>query len=153
MKLCDYIDPSMSWVLDDAPGRDTLLKDLSDRIAKHGDIDGARLYDALVSREQQGSTGTPEGICLPHAMLEDFDRSFVALARVKSGVDFQCPSTPSVDLVFVLVGPRDKAWEHVRLLARIARVCHRRGALQYLRGADTGEDLYRRLVEEDKRHV
>jgi PTS system nitrogen regulatory IIA component len=154
MKLSDYIDSPLCWVLQDAEGCEPLLRLLAERIAAEVDtLDADHLFDALVAREQLGSTGTPEGIAMPHAMVAGLDRSFVAPALVCNGVDFRSTSASSADLIFVLVGPQDRAWEHVRLLARVARICHRPGALSYLRTADSGEQLYERLVEEDARHV
>ncbi len=154
MKLVDYIKPSLGFVVDGGQPCEALLDHLATSIADvESDLGAVALREALLSRERQGSTGTPEGIALPHAMLDDIDRSFVAAALVKGGADFRCAAGTPSDIVFVLVGPKSKAWEHVRLLARIARICHRPGALTYLRGASDGADLHRRLVEEDQRHV
>jgi len=52
-----------------------------------------------------------------------------------------------------LVGPSERAWEHVRLLARLARVCTAPGALDRLRSADNADDLFNKLIAEDQRHV
>ncbi len=154
MKLSDYLDQPLCWVLDDADTCEKLLRWLAEHIADQVDVlDADQLYEALIAREQLGSTGTPEGIAMPHAMVAGLDRSFVVPALVRSGVDFRSTSSNQADLVFVLVGPKDRAWEHVRLLARVARICHRPGALGYLREAGSGSELYMRLVEEDDRHV
>ena len=154
MNLVDYIAPTLSWVVEGGCSCEQLLSDLAVRIAEYSDeLDAESLKAALLAREAQGSTGTPEGIALPHAMLDDINQSFVAATLVRGGVDFSGADHPPADLIFVLVGPKDKAWEHVRLLARIARICHRPGALKFLRGASSGEDLHNRLVEEDRRHV
>ena len=154
MKLGDYIDQPLCWVLDSAESCEALLRTLADHIAAKVEVlDAEQLFEALIAREQLGSTGTPEGIAMPHAMVAGLDRSFVVPALVRGGVDFHSASSSQADLVFVLVGPKDRAWEHVRLLARVARICPRPGALGYLRQSDSGEQLYERLLEEDDRHV
>ena len=154
MKLHDYLKPELTWVLDSVDSRDALLRELCDRIGDlETNVPAEKLLAALIDREAQGSTATPEGVALPHAMIETADRSFVAAALVRHGVSFGDRSAPRVDLVFVLVGPKDGAWEHLRVLARLARLCHTTGALQHLRSAADAEDLYRRLLEEDARHV
>ena len=118
------------------------------------EVDSCLVKDgALLLRESKGATATPEGVALPHAMMEKMSRSFVAAMRLKGKVDFHSERCGPCDLVFVLVGPRNTAWEHVRILARIARVCSAPGALANLRKAKSAGDLYERLMKEDARHV
>ena len=150
MRLGDFIRPDLTWVIQGSPSRDVLLKDLAERVAAAIDIDSAEVYDALLAREGKGSTGTPEGVALPHAMMPRLERNVVAVAMAPAGVDFAGKTGTRCDLVFVLVGP--PGWEHVRLLARVARICHGHGALARLRQAATSEELYKRLVTEDQSH-
>jgi len=150
MKLSQFIKPEYCFVLENVESRDQLLRQLADKIAAAAsDLDADTLYEALMAREAKGSTATPEGVALPHAMLEDISESIVALARVKGGVDFESANVESVNLVFLLVGQKDAAWEHISMLARIARMCHGIDCLQSFREANTGEELYELLIKED----
>lgn len=155
MKLTEFIKSQLCWVIESAESRDQLLRDLTDRIAQAEEgIDGDLVYAALIEREEKGATSTPEGVAFPHAMIKQADRSFVGTALIRhGGVKFSHKAHPASDLVFVLVGPAEAAWDHVRLLARLARICHAPGALQSLRQAADGGDLFRRLCAEDSRHV
>ncbi|MDH3583156.1 MAG: PTS sugar transporter subunit IIA [Phycisphaerae bacterium] len=154
MKLVDFIKPELVFVFDSVESRDGLLSSVSDRLAETlGGIDATELNRLLVEREAQGDTATPEGLALPHAMSDRLQQTAVAVALVRGGVDFRSQRARRVDLVFTLVGPTDKGWEHIRLLARVARICHAPGALKNLRAAADGGELYQRLVEEDERHV
>jgi PTS system nitrogen regulatory IIA component len=154
MKLADYIDEGLTWVAEAPASRDALLEELAGRIAGVvGEVEASALYEALLLRESKGATATPEGVALPHAMMEGMTRSHVAVVRLRGKVDFKSERCGPCDLVFVLMGPRNTAWEHVRVLARIARVCGAPGALANLRQASDGDDLYARLTKEDARHV
>lgn len=153
MKLTDLLRQDLCWVLDEASTRDALLADLCKRIAEADTgVDEGALLAALMERERQCSTATPEGVALPHAMFDDVQASFVAVALLHKGVDFQAAHRRPVDLVFVLVGVKDRAWEHLRLLARVARVCNGAGALSRLRGAVDAADLLQRLISEDEKY-
>ncbi len=154
MKLADYLDERLVWV-QDAPGsRDELLRALSDRIAQVlGTVDSDALFDALLEREAKGATATPEGVALPHAMMPDLPKSHVAVVKFADGVDFQSDRCGPCNLVFVLLGPKDTAWEHVRVLARIARVCSGPGALAALRQVTDDAELHEKLLAEDARPV
>ena len=103
-------------------------------------------------RIQLPATSTPEGVAFPHALAENIDQTFVALAKIPSGVDFGIPQHPKSDLVFCMFGSSDQPWEHVKLLARLARLVHTEDARERLRMATNGADLYARLLEEDQSH-
>ena len=154
MKLNEFIRPELCWVMEPADSRDGVLRQLTDRIAEaEPAADAELIYASLIEREQKGATSTPEGVAFPHAMIKHAERSFVAAALLKGGVRFGHKAHPPSDVVFVLVGPAEAAWDHVRLLARLARICHTPGTLQALRAAADSEDLYRRVCAEDDRHV
>jgi len=153
MKLESLIDPELTLVLDDVEDRDSLLSTLAERLAAHiEDIDAKRLQQALIQREEQGPTSTPEGVAFPHAMYEGAGDTFVAVARVPGGVDFGHADHPPSDLVFAMVGPADSAWQHVSILARLARICHAPGAIDALRQCAESKSLFECLQAEDARH-
>lgn len=154
MKLSPLIRPELALVLEGVSSRDALLGKLADHIATvEPEIEATALEAALAEREAQGPTSTPEGVAFPHAMYAGAERTLMAAARVKGGVDFGRKDHPPCDIIFALVGPPESAWEHVSILARLARICHTPGALRCLRGAGTPEALYGCLTEEDERHV
>jgi nitrogen PTS system EIIA component len=153
MKLQPLIQPELSFILDEVAGRDQLLGQLADRIAGvRKQIDGVALEAALTHREQQEPTSTPQGVAFPHAMYEGAGETLVAAAVLKSGVSFGRKDHPPSDVVFVLVGPPESAWQHVSILARLARICHAPGALDRIRAACDGHSLYDALIAEDQRH-
>ncbi|MEX2670797.1 MAG: PTS sugar transporter subunit IIA [Phycisphaeraceae bacterium] len=154
MKLRDYITEGRAYLLERPDSRDAVLKRLSEQAAAaETSIDPEQLYEALLEREAKGATAMPEGVALPHALLEGVEQNMVFVASVRGGVDFKAQRGGPVDLIFMLVGPKDAPWEHIRLLARIARICHTPGALDRLRESGSAAVLYERLVAEDKRHV
>ena len=73
----------------------------------------ARLYglkagevlDALMAREEQGSTGLGGGAAVPHARLKPLERVRGIFVRLESPIDFQAVDDQPVDLMFVLLAP------------------------------------------------
>lgn len=154
MKLSEYIKPELVWVIDDDMSRDELLSELSNRISTVFDeIDPQQLNTALLDREAKGATAVPEGVAFPHALVPDAPECFIAAAVAKAGVDFNSDRCDEVNVVFLLVGNSQSGWQHVRLLARLARICHSPGAVARLIAAPDAQLLYDSLIEEDKRHV
>jgi PTS system nitrogen regulatory IIA component len=153
MNLESFVRPELCWVVEKAEGRDALLRDLTRRIAEQIDgVEAEPLFETLIDRESKGPTSTPDRVAFPHAMVEGVQSSFVATVVVKSGVKFGHKSHPKSQLVFVLVGPPEAAWDHIRLLARLARICHAPGAVERLFDSDDSKQLFSRLQKEDARH-
>jgi PTS system nitrogen regulatory IIA component len=154
LRLADYLDADL--VLWDLPCEDkpSLLRSLASGAAEHlGGVATADLLAQLEAREAQQTTGVGGGLALPHAELRGLEKTVVVVARPSVAVDFGAPDGESVDLLFLLLSPPGVAGEHLRLLARLARIFEPGPVRARLRGATGPGELLARLLEEDARHV
>jgi PTS system nitrogen regulatory IIA component len=116
----------------------------------------ARLYglkpgevlDALLAREEEGSTGLGGGVAVPHARLKKLDRVRGIFVRLETPIDFGAVDDQPVDLMFVLLAPQQHHADHLRALARVSRVMRRAGLREQLRHART-QDAVRALLVRD----
>lgn len=153
MRLEPILKPDLTFFIEGAADRDAVLKRLASAAASHApDHAEDAILKALLAREAQTPTATPEGVAFPHAMLPDVDETLLLVARIKPAVSFGGNDIPAPDLVFCMIGSTGKPWEHVRLLARLARVARGAGALERFRSAENGAALYEALIEEDRAH-
>jgi len=153
MQLEGYISASRTLILEGVADRDDLLRRLAE--ASQPALPGRaveELYEALREREESMPTSTPEGVAFPHAMLPELDDTVVTPALLRPGLTMGAPDHPPVDIVFCMFGSVDRAWDHVRLLARLARIARGPGALERMRAATDAESFYTALVEEDRSH-
>ena len=154
MALEPHIRPELSYVLDSVSSRQDLFRMFSHAVADLlPAVDGASLFDALVKREGKLPTSTPEGVAFPHALTPEIERTLIVVAHVHGGVDFGVQGHPRSDLVFCMFGCSRDPWEHVRLLARLARICRSEASRNRLRAARDGREFYDRLIEEDRGHA
>ena len=65
-----------------------LLHNLGRRAAAALKIDDNIVFNALMKREELGSTGVGNGVAIPHARLEQVNAPFGILARLKEPIDF-----------------------------------------------------------------
>ncbi len=86
-------------------------------------------------------------------MLPGLERTVVAVARARDALDFDAIDAKPVDLVFLLLGPPGASTEHLRLLARLARIFSSEQTLETLRTATAPTELVRMLLQEDARRV
>ncbi len=153
MRLEPLLNPELVVVLDNAGDKDAVLRTLAQtarKVLPH--ISEDDLVTELADRERRHSTSTPDGVAFPHAMLSEIENTVVVPVLLRPGVNFGSDSHPPSDLVFGMFGCAERPFSHVRLLARLARISRGPGALDRMRDAHSPEDLYKVLVEEDRRH-
>lgn len=156
MRLTDYITPELT-VTDLRPtdGRD-LLRQLVDHVRRvHPEVDGEELLARLIERERASSTGVGSGVAVPHATLSGPKAPICVVARLAEPLDFGCEAGRGgpVQLIFLVVSRPQDMGTHVRLLARIARLCAAPGLLGRLTAAPDAAALHALLREEDERRV
>jgi mannitol/fructose-specific phosphotransferase system IIA component (Ntr-type) len=86
------------------------------------DRDG--LLKDVLTREDLAPTGLGMSCAIPHAHSAAVLSTAVAAARLKSPVNFGAPDGTPATLIFLMVGPRDAAGMHLKLLSKFARFLH-----------------------------
>jgi PTS system nitrogen regulatory IIA component len=129
------------------------LQELSDRAADLSGLPAREILDALVQRERLGSTGTGDGVAIPHAKLARAKSMFGIFARVPRPIDFEALDGAPVDLIFLLVAPEAAGADHLKALARLARMLRDPLTTAKLRAARDVNALYSVLTEEPASHA
>ena len=93
------------------------------------------------------STGIGHGIAIPHGKLAKVDRLFGLFARLEKPIDFEALDGEPVDLVFLLVAPEAAGADHLKALARVARVLRDPATTQKLRAARDADAMYAVLTQ------
>ena len=75
-----------------------------------------------MQREKLGSTAVGNGVAIPHGKLPKLGRLFGLFARLERPVDFEALDGQPVDLVFLLLAPEAAGADHLKALARVARL-------------------------------
>jgi PTS system nitrogen regulatory IIA component len=100
------------------------------------------IFDTLLQRERLGSTGVGHGVAIPHGKLRGLERLVGVFARLARPVDFDSLDDQPVDLVFVLLAPESAGADHLKALARIARILRDPALAQKLRTAEDASGIY-----------
>jgi len=154
LRLAEYLREDL--VFPDLPtgSKSEFLERLSASVAAAvEELAGDDLAAHLAAREEQQSTGIGGGLALPHAMVPGLRQTLVAVARVPGGIEFAALDGEPADLFFLLLSPPEAAHEHLRILARLARILDFDSTLTRLRAAEGAAELIRLLLDEDARHV
>jgi nitrogen PTS system EIIA component len=124
MKIYEILDKSCCSISLEGRNKNAILQELSELAIQNCEISTfsvEKIFNALVSRESEGSTGFGEGVALPHIRLKGIKDMFVLIAVSKHGVDFDAIDKKKVKLFFLIIAPEEKVTEHVQVLAGISR--------------------------------
>lgn len=108
------------------------------------------ILDALLEREELGSTGIGQGIAIPHGKSESVGKVVAALGFSKKGIDFDALDGEPVYLFFMLVAPPNAAGIHLKILAKISRLLKDKFFRQALREAKTPEETLKLIRDENE---
>ena len=100
------------------------------------------IFNALMAREQLGSTGLGDGIAIPHCRVSCCQKILGALITVDNPIDFDSIDGKPVDILFVLLVPEQKTDEHLKVLAGLAELFNDEDFCYTLRHTQDSEDLY-----------
>jgi PTS system nitrogen regulatory IIA component len=146
MKVSDFL--SLADVAIDVAASDKrkLLEELAQRAGLAVDVLPAFVLSELLKREELGSTGTGDGVALPHARFHQVAKPFGMLARLRKPIDFDAVDGKPVDTVVLLMLPDTPNGDRLGALARIARKLRDPAIMAALRRARDSAEIYRTLT-------
>jgi nitrogen PTS system EIIA component len=146
MDISNFLAPADTLIDVRAADKAGLLQQLAAKAAASLELAAGEILAELLKRESLGSTGTGGGIAVPHARLDRIGKPFGILARLHRAIDFDAIDARPVDLIVLLLLPREPPKGQINALAQVARKL-RDGKIQHeLRRAKTAEELYRAIL-------
>src|SRR5476651_2797614 len=100
------------------------------------------ILEILLQREKLGSTGVGNGVAIPHGKLPKLGKLFGLFAHLDRAVDFEALDNQPVDLVFLLLAPEGAGADHLKALARVARLLRDQDVAKKLRASRDAQAIY-----------
>jgi PTS system nitrogen regulatory IIA component len=147
MLLSDLLAPQAVVPALKVNSKKQALQELAGRAASACGRNEREVLEVLMQRERLGSTGIGSGIAIPHGKLAKLERLCGAFARLDRPVDFEALDGQPVDLMFLLLAPEGAGADHLKALARIARLLRDPETTRKLRESRDAESLYAVLTE------
>jgi PTS system nitrogen regulatory IIA component len=142
MPLTDLVAPEAVLPALKVKSKKQALTELAAKAAELTGPNEREILDVLLQREKLGSTGIGNGIAIPHGKLAKLDRLFGLFARLERPVDFDALDGQQVDLIFLLLAPEGAGADHLKALARIARLLRDPDIAAQLRESQDAQALY-----------
>lgn len=147
MELADILSGESVIVCSEIKTKLDVLRELSDRAAKVTGQDAATIYEAVSEREELGSTGLGNGIAIPHGKFAGLGSVTAVFARLTRPIDFEAVDDQPVDLVMMLLAPMGAGADHLKALARVARLLRTDSVVARLRAAEDAGQIYEILTQ------
>lgn len=127
------------------------IEKMVDLMAATGKLTDKEAYKAQVlKREEEGTTGTGEGIAIPHGKCDAVKAPGLAAMVIPSGVDYDSLDGEPVDLIFLIAAPNTKDNVHLDVLSRLSVLLMDEDFTARLRSAKTKEEFLRYVDEAER---
>jgi PTS system nitrogen regulatory IIA component len=142
MPLSDLVAPNAILPALKVNNKKQVLHELAARASALTGQNERTIFEILMQREKLGSTGIGNGVAIPHGKLPTLTRLFGLFARLDRPLDFEALDGQPVDLVFLLLAPEGAGADHLKALARVARLLREPAVAHKLRASHEAESLY-----------
>jgi PTS system nitrogen regulatory IIA component len=142
MLLTDLVAPNAIIPALRVNSKKQLLHELAAKATELSGQSERAILEVLQQREKLGSTGVGNGIAIPHGKLAKLSKLFGLFARLERAVEFEALDGQPVDLVFLLLAPEAAGADHLKALARVARLLRDPDVARKLRDSRDAEALY-----------
>jgi nitrogen PTS system EIIA component len=123
-------------------GKKQALQEISAHAARLTGLDERDIFETLLQRERLGSTGVGDRVAIPHCKMPRLERLFGLVARLDKPIDFEAIDGEPVDIIFLLLAPAGAGADHLKALARVARMLREPGIHERIRAARDANALY-----------
>jgi PTS system nitrogen regulatory IIA component len=142
MPLTDLVAPNAILPALRANNKKQVIQELAAKAAELTGQNDRDILEILLQREKLGSTGVGNGVAIPHGKLPKLGKLFGLFARLERPVDFEALDSRAIDLVFLLLAPEGAGADHLKALARVARLLRDPDIAQKLRESRDESALY-----------
>ena len=146
MTLTDLVAPNAILPALKVNTKKQVIQELAARAAELTGQNERAILEILTQREKLGSTAVGNGVAIPHGKLPKLGRLFGLFARLERPVDFEALDGQPVDLVFLLLAPESAGADHLKALARVARMLRDAETARKLRESRDADAVYAMLA-------
>ena len=154
MKITEILKPDFIIPSIEATNKKETLLELADFLKEKGAIENKQtLNAALLEREKLGSTGIGENVAIPHAKCDEVQQIITLFGRSTKGIEFESLDQKPVFFICLLLAPTNSTGQHLKALARIARLMKSKNLREEILSAQDEKKIYSLLLDEDSKFI
>jgi len=152
MKFVDFVSRDAIRTSIDVDDKEQVIRAMATALLEAGKISEDQhgsIVEAVLKREELGSTGIGRGVAVPHTKHPSVSELVGTVAVSEDGVDFDSLDGEKVHLLFLLISPPDRPGDHLRALENISRQLRDAAFCRFLKQSKTPKDVWQLLEEAD----
>lgn len=152
MKFIDFVSRDAIRTNLEVDDKEQVIRAMATALLEAGKISEEQhqsIVEAVLKREELGSTGIGRGVAVPHTKHPSVSELVGTVAISEEGVDFDSLDGEKVHLLFLLVSPPDRPGDHLRALENISRQLRDDTFCKFLKQSKSPADVWQLLEEAD----
>lgn len=148
-KLTDIISPELIEPHLSGETRDDIIDEMIQKLSQRGMLlSESGFKQAILNREQQGTTAIGMNIAIPHGKSESVREPSVAFGIKRSGVGWNSLDGSDAKLIFMIAVPKESEGnQHLKILQMLSRKLMDDSYRKQLLSVQTKEEAYKLLDE------
>ncbi len=152
MKFVDFVSREAIRTDIEVNDKKAVIQSMTSALKEAGKITEDQfdsIVEAILKREELGSTGIGRGVAVPHTKHPSVSELVSTVAISESGVEFDSLDGEKVHLLFLLISPPDRPGDHLRALENISRQLRDDTFCSFLKQSKKPDDVWQLLEEAD----
>jgi fructose PTS system EIIBC or EIIC component len=142
MRITELLTKDTVLLTINSNGKQAVINELVDLLDNAGKLSNRdQFIAAILKREEQSSTGTSDGIAIPHAKDSSVKKPAIAFGKSIAGVNFEAHDGKPSQLIFMIATPEGANQIHLEVLSRLAMILMREEVRQKLISVTTVEEV------------
>lgn len=148
VNTADFLSNSNTIILQNINHKKQLFNKLSQICGEVIGIPKSKILKSLLDKETSESSGIGHGVAIPNIQMEEIITSTGIFIKLNKSINFDAIDNEPVDLIFVLVSPKNNNPNHLKLLAFLSRLFTNKTTLKNLRATLNEEAIYAILTND-----
>jgi len=133
-----------------ASEKSAAISELCELISRNIKYDSEPLFNTIMNRESLQSTAVGHGVALPHARC-DVENFIIAAAVNEKGMNFNSADKLPVNLVFLIISPKNETSNYLQVLSQIAALLNDEKVRKELISSKTPEEFIETVKKNERR--
>ncbi len=133
-----------------AAEKSTAISKLCELISQNIKYDSETLFNTIMNRESLQSTAVGHGVALPHARC-NVENFIIAAAVSEKGMNFNSADKLPVNLVFLIISPKNETSNYLQVLSQIAALLNDEKVRKELILSKTPEEFIETVKKNERR--
>ena len=143
MTLTDIIDKDLIKVPLLGATKSAIIEELVTTLTQNRKLSNKEeILQAVVEREELGSTGLADGIAIPHAKTKAVDRVYLVVGVASNPIEFDALDGEPCSYFFLVLAPLNESNAHIEILSSIARTTASASFKRLLKASKNADEVY-----------